>query len=321
MAEEILPNLYRINIPLPGNPLRSINSYVVKGEDRTLIIDTGLNRKECLDAIYAGLNDIGVDLNKVDFYITHNHSDHNALVPTLAHDSSTIFIGRPDKEFMENWNGWEGVASFAGLNGFPETELRVAIKNHPGYKYGSDRILAMTAVDDGDELQYGDYYFKVISTPGHTMGHTCLYEPRQKLLVSGDHILFDITPNITCFFEGENPLKDYITSLDKVYTLPIDLVLPGHRRLVENPRARINELKEHHRIRNEEILAILQQGPKSAYETASLMSWDIDSESWEEFPVAQKWFASGETIAHLTYLEGNGQVVREMRDGCFVFLL
>ena len=48
MIEEIVANMYRTEIPLHGSPLQSLNSYIVKGEDRFLIIDTGFNRKECL---------------------------------------------------------------------------------------------------------------------------------------------------------------------------------------------------------------------------------------------------------------------------------
>ena len=46
--EEILPGLHRIVVPLPGNPLKEINSYVFTSADRNLVIDTGFNRQECL---------------------------------------------------------------------------------------------------------------------------------------------------------------------------------------------------------------------------------------------------------------------------------
>jgi PAB1-binding protein PBP1 len=40
------------------------------------------------------------------------------------------------------------------------------------------------------------------------------------------------------------------------------------------------------------------------------MTWDIDCENWEQFPVAQKWFAVGEALAHLLYLESEGRIKR-----------
>ncbi|NIN33890.1 MAG: MBL fold metallo-hydrolase, partial [Gammaproteobacteria bacterium] len=67
MVEEISANLFRVEIPLPGNPLKSLNSYVIRASERNLIIDTGLNREECKAAMHAGLTEIGVDLKKTDF--------------------------------------------------------------------------------------------------------------------------------------------------------------------------------------------------------------------------------------------------------------
>ena len=43
MTEELLSNLFRITPPLPDNPLKYPNSYVIMGLERNLIIDTGRN--------------------------------------------------------------------------------------------------------------------------------------------------------------------------------------------------------------------------------------------------------------------------------------
>jgi hypothetical protein len=40
------------------------------------------------------------------------------------------------------------------------------------------------------------------------------------------------------------------------------------------------------------------------------MTWDIDCENWEAFPIAQRWFATGEAIAHLRFLESEGRIKR-----------
>ena len=310
MCEEVLPNLFRIKIPLPESPLKYLNSYIIKGPARSLIIDTGLNRKECLDAMQKGLDTLGIDLSKSDIFITHLHADHFGLVSELATDSTNILFSRPNKELMESWEGFGAMVAYAGQNGFPEDQLKAAIDKHPGAKYGSDWIPETKVLDDGDVIDVGVYHFKCVATPGHTMGHTCLYEPDKKILVAGDHILIDITPNIQCWSDTDNHLKHYLASLDKVNKLQVDLVLPGHRRLINNHRARIEELKKHHALRLDEVLAILQKGSMSAFEVAAHMSWDIDCEHWDQFPVAQKWFATGEAIAHLRYLEEEAKVVR-----------
>jgi glyoxylase-like metal-dependent hydrolase (beta-lactamase superfamily II) len=321
MCEEIVPNLFRIKIPLPESPLKYLNSYVIRNSQKNLIIDTGLNRKECLEAMQNGLQELGVDLKQTDIFITHLHADHFGLVNKLASHSSDILFSRPEKELMESWEGFGAMIAYARKNGFPENELKAALDKHPGAKYGSDWIPELKVLDDGDMISVGDYHFKCVATPGHTMGHICLYEPTKKIFVAGDHILIDITPNIQCWSDSQNPLKHYLSSLSKIYKLEIDMVLPGHRRLIEDHRARINELKEHHQRRLKEVLEILNKHPMHAFEIASQMTWDIEAESWDHFPVAQRWFATGEAIAHLRYLEEEKKVICESKDGLIFFSL
>ncbi|RJP21388.1 MAG: MBL fold metallo-hydrolase [Candidatus Abyssobacteria bacterium SURF_5] len=313
MVEEIMKNLYKLEIPLPGSPLKSINSYVLKNSKRTLIIDTGMNRTVCRETMQAGLKELGVDLSKTDFFVTHLHADHFGLVATLATDGSTVYFNEPDAERM-HFSVWEEMISFAGRNGFPQDELQAALHNHPGYKYGPQKELPLTLLKDGDTLSIGDYTLRCVQTPGHTQGHMCLYEPSEKILFSGDHILIDITPNIQLWSDQENPLSAYLSSLDKVHQLDIGLTLPGHRRLITDCKTRIEELKLHHQDRADEALVIVQKAARNAYQVASQMTWDIACDNWEQFPVQQKWFATGEALAHLKYLEEKSLIQKEIRD-------
>jgi glyoxylase-like metal-dependent hydrolase (beta-lactamase superfamily II) len=314
MIDEIRPDLFLIEVPLPNSPLKCLNAYVVRSRERNLVIDTGLNRKECLDALMAGLESLDVDLTRTDFFITHLHADHFGLVSRLNTPTSRIYFNRPDAEIIEMKGGWEPMLQAAGRHGFPEDELRSALEHHPGYKFGSAWVPDLKLLQDGDAVDVGDYHFRCVHTPGHTLGHMCLYEPDKKLFVAGDHILIDITPNIQCWSDTEDPLGNYLQSLDRVYRLDIELVLPGHRRLIDDARARITELKVHHEKRCDEIMGILGRGEMSAYTVATHMTWDIKCDTWDEFPVAQKWFATGEAIAHMRYLEELGRVRHLKRD-------
>jgi len=320
LLAEVLPNLYKIEVPLPNNPLRALNSYVLKAPGRNLVIDTGMNREECSKVMFWALKELQVELEETDFFITHMHADHSGLVGTLASDASRVYCSRPDADIIVSTDSWDGVLKGACVHGFPEKELQMALKKHPGYKYASRGYIEFSTVRDGDSIAIGDYHFRCVATPGHTEGHMCLYEPGQKILVSGDHILDDITPNISMFMAEEgNPLQDYLDSLDKVSRLDVQLVLPGHRNIFKNFRERINELKHHHRERADEIISILGKGSADAYTVASQMSWDIDCPSWDQFPTPQKWFATGEAIAHLRYLEQEGRVKREINNSINIF--
>lgn len=321
MVQEICPDLFLVEVPLPNSPLKYLNSYVVRSSERNLIIDTGLNRKACFNALQDGLKTLDIDLNRTDLFITHLHADHFGLVSKLATPTSQVYFNRPDAELIEAHGWWEPMLAAAAKHGFPEQELRNAIEQHPGYKFSSEWVPELSILSDGDTIDIGDYHFECVFTPGHSLGHTCLFDSAKKLFVAGDHILIDITPNIQCWSDSQNPLGSYLHSLDRVYGLDIDLVLPGHRRLIHDHRSRITELKTHHQHRCDEIIEILKNGALTAYETASKMTWDIKADSWEQFPIAQKWFASGEAIAHLRYLEEKGQINRQSKDGQIVFCL
>ncbi|WP_054031560.1 MBL fold metallo-hydrolase [Desulfatitalea tepidiphila] len=319
MIQEIGPDLFVIQVPLPNSPLKYLNSYVVRAKDRHLVIDTGLNRRACYDALTGGLHELGVELDKTDFFITHLHADHFGLVSRLVTESSRVYFNRPDAEIVEAKGWWEPMLAYAGLHGFPDGQLRKAIEQHPGYKHSSEWIPDMRMLNDGDVIEAGNYRFECVQTPGHTVGHTCLYDREKKIFVAGDHILIDITPNIQCWSDAHNPLGSYLKSLDRVRELEIDLTLPGHRRLIEDHRTRIEELMTHHQHRCNEILNILETEMLSAYDVAARMTWDIKCDSWEEFPIAQKWFATGEAISHLRYLEELGNIRRESNNGRVLF--
>jgi len=210
MIEEILPNLYRAEIPLPKSPLKWLNSYIVKGKDRFLIIDTGFNREECLSAMNTTLHKLGVDLNKTDFFITHLHVDHMGLVGTLASDNATVYFNEREAQLIyaqsAGDNYWEKMLDLYIANGFAAENARTVMERHPAHKYSSQRKIDFTVVNDGDMIDIGDFHFRCVATPGHSPGHTSLYEANKKILVAGDHILFDITPNITNWLEMEDSL-------------------------------------------------------------------------------------------------------------------
>lgn len=319
MADEIMKGLYRIVVPLPNSPLKDLNSYVIKGDNRNLIIDTGFNRSVCYEAMQKGLDELGIDLSRTDFMLTHMHADHTGLVSRLASPTSKIFFSRIDSRVFDEDNSWQPLIDFAEINGFPADELQRALASHPGFKYSPETKPVFTLIDDGDVIECGGYRLQCIATPGHTQGHICLYEKDKKIFFSGDHVLFDITPHIESWAYTTNSLADYIASLDRVYSLSVDLVLPGHRNFQGNLKNRIDELKIHHRERADEVMDVLGSEELNAYNIAAGMTWDINCETWEDFPIAQKWFATGEAIAHLRYLEGEGRITRNAEQKMITF--
>ena len=327
MYEEVLPDIFKIAVTLPNNPLRELNAYLVRGTGRNLLIDNGFNTKESAADLYAALEALEVDLAATDFFLTHLHSDHNGLTHGLIRSpESKIMCSRVDGErinrFITDETYWCAMLQGLVRHGFPEGEMRLLAETHPGKIYASPKPLDITCVRDGDTVSCGRYAFTVVEVPGHTPGHVSLYEAATRTYVAGDHILGSISPNITRWDGVDDSLGDYLASLDKVAALQIDRTLPGHRGLVADTAGRIRELRQHHESRLAEVLAILDRhGPLQAYETASHMRWSLRGIAWPEFKVQQKCFAAGEALAHLTHLAARGLVIREDRGDRAFFAL
>lgn len=321
MIKRLDDNIYSYPIPLPNNPLRSINNYVIMGKERHLIIDSGFRHPDCLAAMEAGLNELGVELNKSDFFYTHLHSDHTGLMSALASPDSRIYMHSIDRALLRRLI--TGPDSFRGetveqytREGYPEDRVRLSLANNPAIIYAPNRDMPIIEVGDGDIIEAAGVRFSCIHTPGHTPGHTCLYWPERQILFAGDQILYTITPNITTWPGEEDSLGDYISSLDRLKELPIKRAFAAHRDHEGDLPARIESLKQHHIERLESIEKILRGRPGiSGYEVASLMKWSIRVNSWEDFPESQKWFAVGEALSHLDYLRLRGRVTREQEGG------
>jgi glyoxylase-like metal-dependent hydrolase (beta-lactamase superfamily II) len=321
MTEQILPALHRIVVPLPESPLKEVNSYVLTSRERNVVIDTGLNRPECREALLGGLDEIGVDLERTDFVATHFHADHHALIPELIRPGRQAAMGAVDADLMRVGFHSEagGMSDYLIRSGFPRPDLEASLREHPAFRYRSERQVEFRPLRQGDVIEVGDYRFETIDTPGHSPGHVSFYERTKRIFLAGDHVLGDITPNIQAWSDDHDPLAEFLASLRKVEPLEVEICLPGHRSLIADFQGRIAELIEHHRHRTEEALEVVGRGPQSAYQVAASMRWRIRARSWEDFPVMQRWFATGETIAHLRFLEEQGRVERQEREGRILY--
>ncbi|MDR1028405.1 MAG: MBL fold metallo-hydrolase [Clostridiales Family XIII bacterium] len=324
-VSEAAPGVYRILVPLPGNPLRSLNAYLVRGNarrgDRNLLIDTGFNRPECETALRRALRELNAEPGDTDVFITHLHSDHCGLMKKMGAEGGRVYCSKADGDLINyavTQAYWEELDQLYARYGYPSRE-KTSMENHPGWEYNIHERVDFVPVDEGCTIECGGYAFRAVWTPGHTPGHMCLYDKDKRILFCADHVLDDITPNITIEVGMEDPLRLYLDSLRKVETLEVDTALTGHRRPPESFKGRIAELRAHHAARLEELIGILGGEAMHAYDAASKMHWDITFEGWEDFPASQKWFATGEAIAHLQYLYGEGRINRFESGGVYFY--
>ncbi len=182
------------------------NCYIVEDEEskETMVIDPGGEADKIIDM----LDTLGIDKLKY-IYLTHCHGDHfGAILELKEKKGGKVLIHRDDAEGLYN-----PAISLTYYIGMDDIELE-----------------ADSRVDEGDIIHLGNLEFKVIHTPGHTKGGTCLYCKEEGLLFSGD-TLFKGTWGRTDLPTSSFP--DIIASItSKLTILPDDtIVYPGHGRM------------------------------------------------------------------------------------------
>lgn len=315
MLEELLPGIFKITVPLPGHPLQAVNSYVITSKQRNLIIDTGWNRFECAEALLDGCDAIGINLSQTDVFLTHIHADHSGLIGLFKNPHTKILCGEADIRHMDDFvntsrdKSWQTLRLLAAPHGFSPTEIESAINEHSGNRYKPSHTSNLSPLKDQDQIIVGNHTLYCLATPGHTLGHMCLYDPTNKILFSGDHLLGQLSPILPQWSLTDNNLVHYLDSLNHLSGYTVDLVLPGHWDAFSNFHLRCNETIAYHQERNTEILALLRDGKaKNAYQISASISWNQKYNEWIFFPITRKWHAVADTIAHLCYLRDQGLV-------------
>lgn len=306
------PKIYRILVPLPENPLKLLNSYVIMDGGHALMIDTGFNRPECEEALFSGIQELGIDVYQLHVVLTHLHSDHTGLVGKLIDRGAKAYMSAIDRWLLSANGRWEASERMFVKYGFPEEEVALQ-RNNQALAFSPPRNFPATELRDGDAIRIGNVTLECIHVPGHTPGQMVLYMREQKILFSADHVLFDITPNISVWGDDDHSLEDYLESLALIEELEVDRTFPGHREFAGNIYDRIKSIKEHHKVRLQEVLDAaaagsvpgFSGGSLTIYEIAARISWSARGRKFVDFAPTQKWFAMGETLSHVFWLIHN----------------
>jgi glyoxylase-like metal-dependent hydrolase (beta-lactamase superfamily II) len=174
-------------------------------------------------------------------------------------------------------------------------------------------IMAMAEPDrflhDGDPVPLATRAVRAVWTPGHTPGHLCLHDAAAGVLLTGDHLLPRISPNIGVHGRDEegDPLRAYLESLDRTMAFRAEEALPAHEYRFRGIDARAADLITHHRDRGAEILAAVDHlGEAPAWAIAAELSW---SRGWASLHGMMRRMALAETVAHLLYLTNRKDLV------------
>src|SRR5690349_14112645 len=134
-----------------------------------------------------------------------------------------------------------------------------------------------------------------------------LHEEAGNLLLTGDHVLPRISPNIGLQPNAAGPpLAAYLRSLELVAAYDQAEALPAHEYRFHGLADRVRMLLAHHERRCEEVIAILaRRGPATVWEVTQDLSW---SRGWASVTGFMRRAAIAEAAAHLRHLADEGRI-------------
>ena len=155
-------------------------------------------------------------------------------------------------------------------------------------------------LDDGDEVELDGGRLRALHTPGHESGHCCFYEPARRWLFTGDTIL---STGTTVIAPPDGDMRAYLASLERLATLDLALILPGHGPPIDRPYDKIAEYLAHRRMREAQIVDALAAGIDRIADIVPRLYADVS-------PILHGM--AGLTVrAHLDKLIAEGRVVED----------
>lgn len=182
-----------------------VNTYVVEDQEEILLVDSGFSRKAKL--VVRAFRNADVPLDRVrKVLLTHYHVDHmggaaylvqNAHAAVACHNDDAPFVDGRTKPPMPFW-------------------MRLFMRIHPA-------PIAIP-LKDGDRVGP----FTVVHVPGHTPGEVAFYDPKRKLLFSGDSVVEHEGHLSVPAARFASNLPQAVESLGKLRALDVEVLLPGH---------------------------------------------------------------------------------------------
>lgn len=347
-AHPVAPGVHRIPLPLPSDALRAVNVYAVEAESGLVLIDSGWALANARDQLERSLAIIGAGLPDVrEFLVTHMHRDHYTQAVEVRRLFGTpIALGAGEKPSIDGLMSGEfrpfraqlAVLRTAGAD--PVADLLAAAggtgrgfsgaarpasgpagnslmpPDHPVLRPGAT-LAAALSYEAPDSWIYPDQKFDLgsrtlvaIATPGHTRGHFVFADAEAGLLFAGDHVLPHITPSIG-FQEApsEQPLRDYLESLNVVRRMPDLRLLPAHGPVSPSTHARVDELIDHHDVRLRLMADVVAAGETTGYDVALAIAWTRRERKLGDLDPMNQALAICETVYHLDLLVAQGRAV------------
>jgi len=322
---EVAPGIIRMQLPIQMPGLGHVNMYGFLDGNGVAVVDPGLPGPFTWKAIGERLRGAGLAVGNIHtVFVTHSHPDHYGSAGRVAKESGAALVTHTA---FPNWwdtkesgldpdiprsNPWAEPSPWNGARMKPPLRARIIRR---AAQFGFSRVFVpprpTRRIGDGETIRLAGRDWFAVHTPGHTLDHLCLYDPTEGVLLSGDHVLPTITPHISGVGTGEDPLRSFIDSLDRVAALDgVRTVLPAHGHPFTDVRGRVDDIKRHH----------IERCNRLREASAALGPATVTELSHQLFRRAV-WggAAESETYAHLEHLRLLGEADRVEVGGRLVY--
>jgi glyoxylase-like metal-dependent hydrolase (beta-lactamase superfamily II) len=295
-----------------------VNTYAVESGDGLLLLDCGTDWEPGRDAIRDGFAALGLSEDAVHtLVVSHLHLDHVGMSKRLVDEWGCDFVMHERAEkLVDSYNDTprfiQNLLQIGHSHGVPGSILD-AISDFSRPDYMPEIYKPNRTVVDGEALDLGgDRALTVIHTPGHEPSHICLRDTKTGATFSGDHVLPRISPVI--MYDGvlDDPLGEYLNSLQKLVQMDIGITYPAHGTIVDQGDERARQILLHHDRRLLDMAELVRE--------ANTTAWEVMVSSFRpNLDPLQMRLAFLETVSHLEHLRISGRIQYVQRDQVTVY--
>ena len=305
---EVRTGIWELRLPIPFEDGR-VNCFLLPDGEDVDMVDCGMNEPGSLAMVQTAVRELAGPRGRLRrLVVTHIHPDHYGAAGEMTRESGAeLYLHRLEvpmvhPRYLQVDQLVDEVGHFLRLHGVPPAEAEV-LKN------ASRRLREFVTpaepalqLEGSELLELGERQLRVEWTPGHSAGHVCLFDLEDGLLIAGDQLLPDDTPNIGLHLQSTpNPLDDYLAGLGRLLDLRPRLVLPAHGRPFRTVGERVGTLRRHHERRKDQMLELIGVGELTGWQVATAV-WGVRS-SLHEMRLALH-----EGLAHLQSLSLEGRL-------------
>jgi glyoxylase-like metal-dependent hydrolase (beta-lactamase superfamily II) len=318
--EKIFENFYMITLPMPFR-LKHVHVFVLVHDGGVALFDTGVNSQESFSKLESSLKSLGKTIREIDrIFITHFHMDHCGIAGRIQEISgAAVLMSEIDGQWICDYQkAMPDAGQFKKTyrqHGLKEKTIEAIVRLLNSFRKTTVPFRVDRYMKPYESQRVGDFTFEVIPTPGHTRGQVCFFFRKKGILLSGDHVLPQITPNLSPdpYHPEFRPLYSFLDSMNQIKDLPVARIYPAHGEPFRDLKARIKEVQEHHEERKGLILASVTRGPKTAFQ----ISCEIFGDNLLEF---DQFLAVNETYAHLLELKEEALVRQEQAEDHLLYV-